>query len=111
MDPQALIPISVDSGVTPMGMRPLNRWVQTGAGGGPYQNRGLFPATAATAQGFGPRLAPGYDGLSDGEGEPAPLYVPLLAGAVAGFGMAWYMYGRRGRPRRPPGGWADEVRW
>ena len=57
MDPRALIPLDVEDEPTPMGIRPFNRWISTGAGGGPYEPRGWYPSTP------GNRLAPGYDGI------------------------------------------------
>lgn len=74
MDPRDLIPVVVDVEPTPMGRRPLNPWVMTGAGGGPYEPTGWYPSRP------GNRLAPGYDGIGP-------------ARSQAGFGPARSMVG------------------
>jgi len=65
MDPRNLIPREVLAPLTPLGRKPLNRWVQYGPGGDPYEPRGLFPTQPGEN-----RLAPGYDGL---DADHAPL--------------------------------------
>lgn len=80
MDPRDLIPIEVEVEPTPFGRRPFNRWVTTGAGGDPFEPRGLYPATR------GERVATGYDGLG-----PARSQV--------GMGTAKRFVGLQGRLR------------
>jgi len=76
MDPRLLIPREVEAELTPMGRRPLNRWVITGAGGDPYEPRGLYPNNRGSN-----RLAPGYDGISPSHGSRAHR-------TVEGFAMS-----------------------
>lgn len=57
MDVRKLIPrASMPYDATPMGTRPINRWVEQGAGGDPFEPAGWFPHEGNT-------YAHGYDGL------------------------------------------------
>ncbi len=62
MDPFLLLAPEIEAEQTPMGRRPFNRWIASGAGGSPYEARGWFPSDLFM-DGQRNRLAPGYDGL------------------------------------------------
>lgn len=76
MNPRRLIPHVLEPEPTPMGTRPLNPWVHSGAGGGPWEPAGWYPRKGNT-------LAPGYDGIGPARSQsgigPARSMVGLTA--------------------------------